>query len=150
MTDITARSFLPRDKGSYLLVLWLAESRTLSVGKLGQFDFQAGYYLYVGSAFGAGGLGGRLKHHLNPKKIHWHIDYLRAIAELREVWFIAEEQRRECHWAATLAQLPLCSRPYSGFGSTDCRCVSHLFYCPAEQAVSAILTSLAGWERGWR
>lgn len=143
----TAESFLPRAKGSYVLVLWLAESRTIKVGKLGQFDFRTGYYLYVGSAFGAGGLAGRLKHHLNPRKLHWHIDYLRAIAELQEIWFTAEEQRRECQWAAELAKLPQCSRPYPGFGSTDCRCVSHLFYCSAEQAVSEILNSLSRWKR---
>lgn len=149
-TDLKGLSF-PRAKGSYVLVLWLAESRTLDVGKLGQFDFRAGYYLYVGSAFGAGGLAGRLKHHLNPQKTHWHIDYLRAIAELQEIRFTAEEQRRECQWAAELAKLPQLSRPYPGFGSTDCRCVSHLFYCPSAMALSIVrsLTPLALWEKSW-
>ncbi|MCX8061443.1 MAG: GIY-YIG nuclease family protein [Anaerolineales bacterium] len=139
----------PSTKGSYVLVLWLVKPQTVLVGRLGELHFQAGHYLYVGSAFGAGGLGGRLKHHLSPQKLHWHIDYLRSIAQLQEVWFRADEQCRECEWATELAKLPQLSRPYPGFGSSDCRCVSHLFYCPSAEAFATIrsLTPLTLWER---
>ena len=64
--------------GSYILLLYLPLNITLTVGRLGTFDFPAGWYAYVGSAFGAGGLVGRIKHHLQPlENPHWHIDYLR-------------------------------------------------------------------------
>lgn len=125
-------------KGSYVLMLWLAEPRTIGVGKLGECAFQAGYYFYVGSALGAGGLAGRLKHHCNPRKLHWHVDYLRSIAELQEIWFTADEQRRECQVVAELARLPQLTRPFPGFGSSDCRCLSHLFYCPSVAGLSVV------------
>ena len=40
------------------------------------------FYAYVGSAFGAGGLGGRIGHHLeSTASPHWHIDYLLQLAQ---------------------------------------------------------------------
>lgn len=129
---------LPRAKGCYILVLFLAQPQTLQVGKLGELTFAAGYYLYVGSAFGSGGLAARLKHHLSSAKLHWHIDTLRAVAALQEIWFSVADDPCECQWAARLADLPQLTRPYPGFGSSDCRCVSHLFYCPTPQAFSLV------------
>jgi Uri superfamily endonuclease len=71
--------------GTYVLLLYLAENRTITVGKLGTFDFPMGWYTYIGSAFGAGGLVARLKHHLQPgDRPHWHIDYLRREAQVVE------------------------------------------------------------------
>lgn len=40
--------------GAYVLLLFLPENQTIEVGKLGTFDFPAGWYTYVGSAFGSG------------------------------------------------------------------------------------------------
>ncbi len=150
----------PRAKGSYILVLWLAAPQVLRVGKLGEFAFQAGYYLYVGSACGAGGLAGRLKHHLKPQKLHWHIDYLRSVAQLQEIWFTEDRQHNEsnndwqqsewhseCQWAAELAKLNQLSCPYRGFGSSDCRCVAHLFYCPSADALSLVRLALQRMDR---
>lgn len=141
----------PSAKGNYILVLWLAEQQSLRVGKLGEFAFQAGYYLYVGSAWGVGGLAARLKHHLKPQKLHWHIDYLRSVAQLQEIWFTLEEQNsewdNECRWAAELAGLSQLSRPYRGFGSSDCRCVAHLFYCPSAEALSLVRLALRRMDR---
>ena len=77
----------PRVRGTYILILRLDRTRTLQVGSLGRFRFPGGYFAYVGSAFGPGGLGGRLKHHLNPSApAHWHIDTLRKVARLHQVW----------------------------------------------------------------
>ncbi|MCS6907451.1 MAG: GIY-YIG nuclease family protein [Anaerolineales bacterium] len=140
----------PSAKGSYVLVLWLVAPQILSVGRLGQLNFQAGYYLYVGSAFGAGGLGGRLKHHLNPSKYHWHVDYLRGVARLQEVWCRVDTRRQECHWAMELASLPWLSYSQPGFGSTDCHCVAHLLYCASADELSAARSAVeANWQL-WR
>jgi len=93
----------PSEKGTYILILQLDVSAHLTIGKLGSFDFSAGWYAYVGSAFGPGGLRGRLKHHFSPvTKPHWHIDYLRSVAVVREIWWIANETRYEHEWAHTL------------------------------------------------
>ena len=67
-------------KGTYVLVLRLSSSLTLPVGRLGECYLTKGYYIYVGSAFGSGGLAARLRHHLKVSLTpHWHIenDHLR-------------------------------------------------------------------------
>jgi Uri superfamily endonuclease len=120
-------------KGSYILVLQLDHAiDDLQVGKLGSFRFPAGYYLYVGSAFGSGGLAARLSHHERREKLrlHWHIDYLRAHAYLCEAWTVSGPERMECRWCAALAAEPGVSIPVPGFGSRDTGCPSHLFYLP--------------------
>jgi Uri superfamily endonuclease len=120
-------------KGSYILVLQLDYAvEDLQVGKLGRFSFPAGYYLYVGSAFGPGGIAARLSHHERSAKTrpHWHIDYLRAHASLREAWTVGGPLHMECRWCAALAAEPGVSIPAVGFGSRDTGCAAHLFYLP--------------------
>jgi Uri superfamily endonuclease len=84
-------------------------------------------YLYVGSALGPGGLRARLKHHLaiSPRP-HWHADYLRRYARLSNVWLSIGTDRRECSWTGILSGLPQIVAFGHGFGSSDCRCRSHL------------------------
>lgn len=120
-------------KGSYILVLQLEQTiDALQVGRLGHFLFPAGYYLYVGSAFGPGGLAARLRHHerRNIARPHWHIDYLRAHARLCEVWTVTSTARQECRWCLALAGASGVGFPAPGFGASDTRCYSHLFYLP--------------------
>lgn len=122
----------PPAKGTYILILHLDEPAHLQIGCLGTFDFAAGWYAYVGSAFGPGGLRGRLKHHLAPvTKPHWHIDYLRAAAPVREVWYCASEIRYEHQWADMLLARPDTTIPVPRFGASDCKCASHLVYLSA-------------------
>lgn len=72
---------IPAEPGSYLLMLQLVDATKIEVGRLGQIHFLQGWYIYAGSAFGAGGLRGRLRRHLaGSKKQYWHIDYLRQAA----------------------------------------------------------------------
>lgn len=121
--------FPERGRGTYILVLELAAPTTITVGRLGTFPFAAGWYTYVGSAFGAGGLRGRLTHHLqHEKRLHWHVDYLAAQAVLREIWYLASETGYEHVWAAMLKGMPESQIPVGRFGASDCGCASHLFY----------------------
>jgi Uri superfamily endonuclease len=120
-------------KGSYILVMQLERPlEGLAIGRLGHFDFAAGFYLYVGSAYGSGGLAARLAHHQRRLKArpHWHIDYLRGQARLREAWSVAGPRRMECAWCEALAAHPAVSAPVPGFGSSDTNCGTHLFYLP--------------------
>ena len=97
----------------------------LRIGKLGIYDFPPGYYVYVGSALA--GLHGRLKHHLkSEKRLHWHIDYLLQQATVVQIWCALGEDRLECIWNAILAELPEATPIIPGFGSSDCRCHTHL------------------------
>ncbi|MBN1810373.1 MAG: GIY-YIG nuclease family protein [Anaerolineae bacterium] len=101
----------------------------ICVGRLGWFHFPAGWYVYVGSARGPGGLAARLARHLRPlKPLHWHVDYLRAHASPVEIWYATGAQKRECAWARALLGLPGASVPVPRFGASDCRCSTHLIH----------------------
>ena len=114
--------------GTYLLLLCLEEDREIIMGRLGTLLFPRGYYLYVGSARGPGGLRARLaRHRQRGKHPRWHIDYLRGHAKLIEIWAVESDERLECLWAQHLAQLSQ-GRPIPHFGGSDCRCPSHLFH----------------------
>ena len=117
--------------GSYILILHLKRKKIISVGKLGKCSFPAGYYTYVGSALGPGGLAARLKHHMHSNATHhWHIDYLRPGARLAEIWISEYEEHLEHLWATMLSQLNKTVRHFKGFGCSDCKCPSHLFHFP--------------------
>ena len=45
---------LPPQPGTYILLLEMEEDRAVSIGKLGTFNLDRGWYAYVGSAFGSG------------------------------------------------------------------------------------------------
>jgi Uri superfamily endonuclease len=115
--------------GTYVLLLHLATNETITVGKLGTFDFPVGWYTYVGSAFGPGGLVGRIKHHLQPaEKPHWHIDYLRREAILQEIWLSPDTERREHDWVDLMIDIPDAATLIEGFGASDSDQETHLFH----------------------
>ena len=121
----------PTASGTYVLLLRLRRSTPIQIGRLGVITFERGWYAYVGSSFGPGGLAARLGRHLRPeKKPRWHIDYLRATAEPRHIWFSTALEPLEHTWAARLSRCAAESIP--GFGCSDCRCPSHLFYFNSE------------------
>lgn len=126
-------ALIPSRPGTYALVLHLATTTEIEVGKLGRSTYPAGFYIYVGSALGSGGLAGRLKRHGEPTtspgwRARWHIDYLRHYAKLTQIWYVQQATRREHDWAAVLQQLSRESVAIPRFGSSDCSCPSHLFY----------------------
>jgi Uri superfamily endonuclease len=117
--------------GTYALVMQSADSRRLEIGRLGTLPLRPGFYLYVGSAFGPGGLPARLRHHSKPApRPHWHIDYLRSATRLLEIWYSHEEAVLEHAWAEAILRMRSASTPLAGFGSSDCRCPSHLSFHP--------------------
>jgi Uri superfamily endonuclease len=117
---------LDSEPGTYALVISLDAPTEIQVGCRGRIRFESPFYLYFGSAFGPGGLQARIKHHLQPvRQAHWHIDYLRQAAEVVGAWYCTDAARLECIWAnAALALRGVSAIP--GFGSSDCRCESHL------------------------
>ncbi len=134
-------------KGNYILVLQLdADLEHVEIGRLGRFDLPAGYYLYVGSAFGPGGLDARLAYHQRREKAHphWHIDYLRAYCRLHEAWIAVGSVRMEVYWCMALADIPRLKIPVPGFGASDTRCRSHLFYSPQRPDTHFLTNVLLG------
>ena len=115
--------------GTYALVLTCHQSSPVRIGRLGVLELHRGFYVYVGSAFGPGGLAARIQHHRQvAARPHWHIDYLRPVCDLVEVWFTTDSAHREHSWAKAVARLAGAGVPLSGFGSSDCTCKSHLFF----------------------
>lgn len=113
-----------KDRGSYLLILYLRRGTSLWIGKLGKISFPRGFYIYVGSAMR--GLTRRIERHRHARKrFHWHVDALRAVAEFRSALPIRSSARLECDIAEALKGIGQWQIP--GFGSTDCRCRTHLF-----------------------
>jgi len=63
------------------------QMKRIDIGRLAEFDVAPGFYAYVGSAFGGGGLCARIGHHLeSTASPYWHIDYLLQVAQPVEVW----------------------------------------------------------------
>ena len=120
---------LPSQLGTYALLLEATAKQEVPIGKLGVLHVMPGIYVYVGSALGPGGLAARVGRHVRREKPRrWHIDYLRAAAEVEEVWFMTDKSYQECLWACVLGTLPGASMPLAGFGASDCCCPSHLCF----------------------
>jgi Uri superfamily endonuclease len=113
-----------RALGSYVLLVEIPRKVSIEVGALGLLKFPQGHYAYCGSAMG--GLRARIDRHLgSKKKIRWHIDYLLEKGRVRKVMFAETNKRLECQLAQGLERV---FQSFSGFGSSDCRCPSHLFF----------------------
>ncbi len=126
---------MKRYSGTYALILRPQIAQIICVGRLGEMMVQPGWMVYVGSAFGPGGVKGRVGHHLRPHpKPHWHIDYLRQVAPLVEVWYSHDPIRHEHTWASLFHHLPDATIPLPRFGASDCTCPAHLFYFPTAPA----------------
>ena len=127
-------------KGSYVLLVELTDDEIIAVGRMRNICFRGGFYAYVGSAMN--GIESRLSYHRrHNKKPHWHIDYLLQRASISDIIVCQSDTREECRIAREL------SSQYDsiyGFGSSDCRCQSHLFFSTeGKQMKRAIEVALA-------
>ena len=114
-----------KTEGVYQLLCYLPRKKKIKVGRKGIFNFSKGYYVYTGSA--KRGLKGRILRHLRKdKKKFWHIDYLLPHAKIKDV--AVHLQKSECHWNSELSKSTDSRALVSGFGSSDCGCVSHLLH----------------------
>jgi Uri superfamily endonuclease len=120
---------IPSRPGTYALVLSSPACRPVVIGKLGTLKVKPGFYVYVGSAFGPGGLLARIGPHRNNTGCpHWHMDYLGKYLGLDEIWYTCDAAHREHQWVKVLSKARGAMVPLAGFGSSDCRCKSHLYY----------------------
>ena len=124
-------------KGSYVLLIELPEEQTIVIGSLKAVHFHRGYYAYVGSAMS--GFKSRLSRHLKGnKRPRWHIDYLLPRASLNDIILCQTQDRAECSIAQALSRR-FDSIP--GFGSSDCKCHSHLFFTTEGKQMKAKIMS---------
>lgn len=135
-----------QDKGTYILLIELANTQKIKPGKLPEIDYKKGTYLYVGRA--RKGLRARINRHLRRKKnIFWHIDSLLQKAEIEGVW-IRENFFDECTIASKIQNFRSTgATTLGGFGSSDCRCPSHLIYFPPNTKGIRSLGNNLGFEK---
>jgi len=114
---------------TYALILSCTSNAQIQVGRLGIMQLQRGYYVYLGSALGPGGLRARIAHHQKRStRPHWHIDYLRVHTRLHSVWLRYDGRRHEHEWARAMQKVKDSTIPFRGFGASDCGCPSHLYF----------------------
>jgi Uri superfamily endonuclease len=107
---------------TYQIEIEVGRPLRIAVGRLGEFDFPAGCYVYTGSA--KRGLDARIRRHLSDaKRLHWHIDYLLAMPGVR-IAGISTTAAPECAANQRISGAIV----VRGFGSSDCTsgCGSHL------------------------
>ncbi|MEN3190026.1 MAG: GIY-YIG nuclease family protein [Atribacterota bacterium] len=135
---------MPINKSSvatYVLVIEISKDFEIIVGKLGKVFFKKGNYIYIGSAKAC--LEARLRRHLKKdKKSFWHIDYLLKSKKTKilQIWII--DKKMECQTAEVFCQDPTTEIIKKGFGSSDCKCVSHLFYIKNKELLKNILKEM--------
>lgn len=117
--------------GTYTLILHGHATGKVRTGRRYQeIELRPGYYFYVGSAFGPGGVRAWiLRHARGTPARHWHIDYLRAHLRPVGAWYKHGPDRLEHRWAQAFCEMDGMS-PIAGFGCSDCGCYSHLFHTP--------------------
>ena len=101
-------------------------------------SFKKGDYIYIGSAKGC--LETRLQRHLRKeKRIFWHIDYLleNKKAKILQIWTI--DKKMECQTAEVFCQDPTTEIIKNGFGSSDCKCLTHLLYIKDKEKIEKTL-----------
>ena len=134
-----------RIPGSYLLRFDLVVGSSIEVGALGMLHLDAGSHYYAGSAFGPGGVAARVARHVAGRgRPHWHVDRLRGLVPVREVWFSYAGRRLEHVWARALLALPGARISAARFGASDCRCPGHLVHFPRSPSRTALATRLGG------
>ncbi|MBN2289779.1 MAG: GIY-YIG nuclease family protein [Candidatus Glassbacteria bacterium] len=105
------------------------------MGQLGTFSFPQGVYIYTGSALGPGGLPARLGRHLAGPggRPHWHVDYLSSWAVAKSFAVVLTAKHLECSLNRAVAGMEGSRVAVPGFGSSDCRCASHLYCLAGEE-----------------
>lgn len=121
-----------RHAGVYVLTLVLPTPRTIRVGNLGRHRFPAGLYVYVGSA--RRNLDARLaRHRARRKRLRWHIDYLTTRAHVVGAAVVPWARGRECLVARRFLAMADVRVVAPRFGSSDCRCTTHLVWVSRER-----------------
>ncbi len=141
------------EPGTYALVLRSDVSTHGKIGRWGRLAIHPGYYIYVGSAFGPGGVLARVSRHCREvKPKHWHIDYLRDFTTPTSIWYSHVPIHLEHRWADALAKMAD-TVPVKGFGCSDCRCEAHLFFTARKPGLAAFSDAVGGsvksWSRPW-
>lgn len=135
--------------GTYALILHARSSGNIDVGRWGRLRVDPGFYVYVGSAGGPGGLRARVSRHFRKHKVrHWHIDYLSEHARPVWAWYSYGTENREHRWARAIGKMMQASA-VKGFGCTDCGCHAHLFRMSRKPSRVEFHNAVGGTIESW-
>lgn len=112
-------------KAIYALIIQVENTISLKIGTLGPKILNKGLFVYVGSA--QSNFYKRInRHKRQKKKIFWHIDYLLTNKKTRiiKIFFKVAKKTEECKLAQLISKK---GKSIPNFGSSDCKCKSHLF-----------------------
>jgi Uri superfamily endonuclease len=145
-----AMNSIPNAPGVYILVLYLSQTTAITFNrKSSRHSFPPGWYVYVGSARGPGGLNRRVARHqrrnADGKRMHWNVDYFRELAPIVEVWYsYTRSEQMEHEWASAVSSMHGATVPVQGFGANDCRqcCPAHFFHFTERPATSLFRSRL--------
>lgn len=117
------------EKGTYLFFFRLRKPLTVKTRGGKVFFLKEGYYVYIGSAFGGGGIEKRVGRHLKREKPkRWHLDFVTTSEVFEFLSYVPFYGKRiECNLAGLFENNGELFEPVKGFGCTDCSCKSHLF-----------------------
>ena len=130
-----------------MLVLEFPDAVRVRVGALGFLHFDAGSYLYVGSA--RRNLRQRVARHLaTTKRVRWHIDYLTTRPGVRVVGAVMVQNLSlaECDLAKKIGLDLDGTVPVPGVGMSDCRnrCPAHLWWRRRPTTLDEVVAVLPG------
>ncbi|MEM2934840.1 MAG: GIY-YIG nuclease family protein [Candidatus Thermoplasmatota archaeon] len=109
-------------KGCYILIIEIEKDKKIKIGKKEAY-FKKGYYAYIGSAMNS--IEKRIERHLRKeKRKRWHIDYLLEEGKIKKIFYKESKFKEECDIAKKFDSFEAIPE----FGSSDCKCKSHLFY----------------------
>ncbi|MCD6196655.1 MAG: GIY-YIG nuclease family protein [Staphylothermus sp.] len=126
--------YIPSLPGYYLLIFRIYKKLTIITRGNKVFSLNPGIYVYIGSAYGPGGLRSRIIRHLRRnKKVFWHVDYLTTNKYVELVGFviITITSNKTIDLENLLSKkIQKHLEPILGFGCSDKRKdKSHLYYC---------------------
>ena len=127
-------------KGIYILLLRIKKDLNMRIGSLGIIHFSSGMYAYIGSAQNS--LEKRIERHIKRnKKKYWHIDYLTTHKHVRVERIFYKPLGKE--WEDRVAlMINKHGRPIKGFGASDSKIDSHLFFIHDFEGFYALLNNL--------
>ena len=111
------------------MVLALDKKKDIRAGRK-RYILDEGFYCYVGSAMN--NLEKRIERHAEiavgkrTGPLRWNIDYLTSKASLINFKTIKTDKKIECRLSDRIKKLS--DGTVRGFGSSDCKCGSHLHY----------------------
>lgn len=121
-----SRNMLTREVGAYLLLIRLKNPIFVSISRKMRCHISSGFYVYSGSAYGAGGIRARVSRHFHRNKtVHWHIDHLTQTAN--DLYATIVPRGNECVLLGKMLDQKGIELSIPGFGSSDCHtCKTHL------------------------